>query len=254
MPTYTTSQFAALTGLTPRALRYYHRRGLLHPQLAANGYRLFTSLDADAAQLIRFYTALGLSLDETAALLAAPRATRLAALRNQRAKLVAQQAGIAQLIAALDATLSNQEEHPMSDTEKFAAFKQAAIAKNTAEYGAEVEAKWGQGAKRDADRHFAGLSEADYRRSQDLERQLAAALRKAVAGGADPAGEAGQEACALHRQWLEIMWHRYDPEMHRNLMALYEGDGRFGAHYDALAGAGAAAFLIAAVRRNASLA
>ncbi|WP_262315109.1 MerR family transcriptional regulator [Lacticaseibacillus parakribbianus] len=251
MPTYTTSQFAALTGLTPRTLRYYHRLGLLHPHVAANGYRLFSSQDADRAQLIRFYAALGLSLTSIAALLAVDAATRVSALRAQRARLVAQQQALGHLIAELDSTLTNQEGQPMTDTDKFAAFKQAALAHNDAEFGQEVLAKWGPAEKAAADRHFAGLDEATYNRAQAIERQLAQALRQATAAGAAPAGPQGQQVYTLHRQWLEIMWRKYDPVMHRNLMALYEGDSRFGAYYDALAGAGAAQFLIAAVRANA---
>ncbi|WP_461225472.1 MerR family transcriptional regulator [Lacticaseibacillus suihuaensis] len=250
MPTYTTSQFAALTGLTPRTLRYYHRLGLLHPQVAANGYRLFSSQDADAAQLIRFYTALGLSLNSVAALLEGDAASRVAALRAQRAKLVAQRQALGHLIAELDSTLTNQEGQPMTDTAKFTAFKQAALAHNDAEYGQEVLAKWGPDEKTAADRHFKGLDEATYNRAQAIEQQLAQALRQAIASSAAPAGPQGQQVCTLHRQWLEIMWRKYDPAMHRNLMAMYEGDSRFGAYYDTLAGA-AAAFLIAAVRANA---
>ena len=248
---YSISEFAALTGVSERTLRYYHARGLLHPQVAANGYRRFSSGDADAMQLIRFYTAAGFTLDAAADLLQADAATRTAALRKQRAQLRREQNRLHTLIAQVDATIANQEDKEMKDTDKFAAFKKEQLAQNDAQFGAEVTARWGENAKAAADQHYAGLSEEQYERSQVSEQQLADALHKAVAQQASPAGELGQEAYALHRQWLEVMWPQYNVVMHRGLMDMYEADERFAQYYERLGGTGTSAFLIAAVRAHA---
>lgn len=249
--TYSISEFAALTGVSERALRYYHQRGLLAPQVDANGYRRFTSADADRLQLILFYKAAGFTLKAIAALLDQDEATRLAALRQQRARLVARQAQLSQLIAEVSSTIANQEDEQMADEEKFTAFKQDAIAQNRAQYGDEVTAKWGKQAQQAADQHFAGLDEATYQRSQALEQQLADTLKEALESGAAPASQLGKQAYQLHRQWLSIMWPKYTAAMHSSLMNMYEADARFADYYDQLAGAGASDFLIAAVRQYA---
>lgn len=246
---YNISAFAKLTGVSERTLRYYHQRHLLHPRVAANGYRTFTSADADAMQLIRFYTATGFTLEETATLLHADRVQRLAALRHQREELTRQQRALSTLIAQVDATIANQEEDNMTDSEKFAAFKAQKLSENDHEYGQEITEKWGTDAKAQSDQHFAGLSKAQYQRSEVLADQLVVALHEAVVNGAPTDGVLAERVCALHQQWLTIMWGKYTPKMHRGLVDMYAADPRFPAHYDKLAGAGAGDFLTAAVRQ-----
>ncbi|WP_196246259.1 MerR family transcriptional regulator [Lacticaseibacillus zhaodongensis] len=245
---YSISEFSALTGVSERTLRYYHSLGLLKPTVAANGYREFSSADADRMQLIQFYTAAGFSLAAVGELLQDDEATRLAKLRVQRTKLLRQQNDLAVLIAQVDSTIANQEDEQMSDSEKFAAFKRNALAENDKRYGDEVSAQWGAAAKMDADQHFAGLDEATYQRSQQVEAELAQALRDAVTTDAAATGAAGEQVFHLHQQWLQIMWPQYELAMHRSLMDMYAADARFGANYDRLGGTGASAFLIAAVR------
>lgn len=245
---YSISEFAQLTGVSERTLRFYHERGLLHPTIKANGYRRFTSADADTMQLIRFYTAAGFTLTAVGEMLQYDVATQMTELQHQRAHLLAERERLSQLIAQVDSTIANQEDKTMTDTEKFAAFKNAALQQNDAQYGVEVTAKWGQEAKQQADRHFAGIDEETYKRSREVEQKLASTLRDAVANGDVPTADSGKQAYALHRQWLEIMWPHYEPVMHANLMDMYAADARFASYYDKLAGAGASEFLIAAVR------
>ena len=44
--TYRTAAFAALAGVTPRALRHYDRLGLLKPRRTTAGYRIYTERDS----------------------------------------------------------------------------------------------------------------------------------------------------------------------------------------------------------------
>ncbi|MCI1283243.1 MAG: MerR family transcriptional regulator [Lacticaseibacillus songhuajiangensis] len=249
---YSISEFSALTGVSERTLRYYHARGLLHPSVAANGYRRFNSTDADTLQLIRFYTAAGFTLDDAAHLLQADQATRTAALRKQRAALRLQQQRLSTLIAQVDATIANQEDDKMTDTAKFAAFKQEQLTQNDVAYGDEVAERWDRDAKAAADRHYAGISEAQYQQAQQTEQQLADVLHAAVAAHADPNSELGLRTYALHRQWLEVMWPQYNAVMHRGLMDMYANDDRFAQYYEQLGGSGASQFLIAAVQAHAA--
>jgi DNA-binding transcriptional MerR regulator len=59
-------EVAALAGVSTRAVRHYHQRGLLpEPARLANGYREYTLRDVVVLARIRRLTELGLSLDET---------------------------------------------------------------------------------------------------------------------------------------------------------------------------------------------
>ncbi|MFJ9826422.1 MerR family transcriptional regulator [Streptomyces sp. NPDC101160] len=64
-------ELAALVGVTPRAVRHYHRLGLLpEPVRRANGYREYGIRDAVLLARVRRLTELGLGLDEVGDVLA----------------------------------------------------------------------------------------------------------------------------------------------------------------------------------------
>ena len=61
----TVGQVARRTGLTPKAIRLYESRGLLHsPDRTTAGYRTYTNRDIDLLRFVRQAKALGLRLDE----------------------------------------------------------------------------------------------------------------------------------------------------------------------------------------------
>ena len=63
---------AALLGISPKTIRYYHSVGLLpEPERAANGYRLYTAHDLVHLQRVRRLQALGLPLKSIRAVLGA---------------------------------------------------------------------------------------------------------------------------------------------------------------------------------------
>lgn len=153
---YQIKAFAELTGVSERTLRYYHECGLLVPAVASNGYRSYSSQDADRLQLILMYRRLQFSLAEIQQLLALPPAERLTHLAAKRDELAKQQAVLTATLAQLDATLQNQTGgSQMTDQTKFEQFKQQAIAENDQRYGQEVMANYGEQAKQEADQHFA---------------------------------------------------------------------------------------------------
>lgn len=64
------SQIARRAGVSVHAVRYYARRGLLHPQRdAGNGYRRFSEADLQCIAFIRRTQRFGLSLAEIATIL-----------------------------------------------------------------------------------------------------------------------------------------------------------------------------------------
>ncbi|MFD7663589.1 MerR family transcriptional regulator [Streptomyces sp. NPDC059788] len=87
-------ELAAVVGVTTRAVRHYHRIGLLpEPQRQPNGYREYTLRDAVELARVRRLTELGLSLDEVKDVLADDAGKELL-----------------EILTELDADLARQEE------------------------------------------------------------------------------------------------------------------------------------------------
>lgn len=79
--------FAARAGVTVKALRYYHRLGLLEPRRTGAGHRRYTPDDLDRIELITALKYLGFSLKQIKGILQRPAAElpRAIALRRQGA-------------------------------------------------------------------------------------------------------------------------------------------------------------------------
>jgi DNA-binding transcriptional MerR regulator len=96
---YSARKFAALTGVTAKALRHYEQRGLLTPHRSAAGYRRYSLDDLQRLEQILALKSLGLPLAHISPLARAP---DVAALRAQRGRLADARARIDHAIAALD--------------------------------------------------------------------------------------------------------------------------------------------------------
>jgi len=129
----------------------------------------------------------------------------------------------------------------MSDKEKFEGFKQAIINENEEKYGAEIREKYGANVVEASNAHMKGLTQMQYNQSERLRHALEDALLSAINIG-DPASEAAQKACDLHKEWLSVFYPHYTKEYHISLGEMYVSDERFRAHYDKLA-PGCAEFL-----------
>src|SRR5579871_5156810 len=66
---YRTQEFAALAGVTVRALHHYDRLGLLKPRRTNSGYRLYCLKDLERLEQIVALKFLGISLKEIKTLL-----------------------------------------------------------------------------------------------------------------------------------------------------------------------------------------
>lgn len=233
---YTTSELAALSGVTARTLRYYDRIGLLTLPLAANGYRQYGQAEVDRLQLILTYRALGFALAEIQALLPQPPAKQAAMLGEQRKRLLAERRQVDRQLQALDVTLANQKGgSEMADLEKFEALKRQRLQENDAAFGQEVEARYGKAAKAAADARYAGLTEAQYQAMTEAEGQLKAALLQYLAAPVLPSA-ASKQAYTAHRTWLLATTPNLTGQMHRALAAMYTDDPRFTAYYTKLTG------------------
>jgi DNA-binding transcriptional MerR regulator len=107
-------QLAALAGVSTRAVRHYHRLGLLpEPKRRANGYREYTLREAVTLARIRRLSELGLSLGEIRDVLDDDRGRELReVLTELDADLARQEAAIGARRARLAALLSRAELHP----------------------------------------------------------------------------------------------------------------------------------------------
>jgi DNA-binding transcriptional MerR regulator len=116
-------ELAALAGISTRAVRHYHRIGLLpEPARRANGYRVYGLRDAVALVRVRRLTELGLSLDEVRDVLADEAGKELgevlaeldADLARQEADIRARRARLAELLAQAEEDGGLPPEGPVS--------------------------------------------------------------------------------------------------------------------------------------------
>jgi len=250
---YSIQQLARLAGVSPRTLRYYDQIGLLPAQRnPANGYRTYPASAVNQLQLIRYFQEFDFSLVQIQTLLAQSPAEQTAALTAQRAQLVANRDHLTTLLNTLDRTLAARNGGPqMTDTEKFAAFKQQQLTQNEQEFGEESRKRYGQTEFTASQKKFAGLTEADYQAMQTTEERLVTKL-KAVATTGDLTSNTAHEVYDLHRQWLCFTWNNYSAEAHRGLAQMYLDDDRFARYYNDRVGlANATETLVAIIQRYA---
>ncbi|WP_127530702.1 MerR family transcriptional regulator [Paenibacillus kobensis] len=105
-------EVARRLGVTPRAVRFYEEKGLVHPRKAAgNGYRLYTEDDVERLRWVVALRELGLPLASIADVLDARSQTAgqtslLARLDVARAELYAQWRSATQALEAFDAAVT----------------------------------------------------------------------------------------------------------------------------------------------------
>jgi DNA-binding transcriptional MerR regulator len=116
-------ELAGLVGISTRAIRHYHRVGLLpEPARKANGYREYSLRDAVELARVRRLTELGLSLDEAGDALAGDASRDLveilreldADLARQEADLRRRRVRLAQLLRQAEAGGKPSEQAPVS--------------------------------------------------------------------------------------------------------------------------------------------
>ena len=101
--TYGMAAFAALAGVTPRALRYYERLGLLKPGRTASGYRRYVEGDLRSLQEIVALTFIGVPLKQIAGVRRGSNEPLALVLRAQRGALEAKRRAVTAAIDALTA-------------------------------------------------------------------------------------------------------------------------------------------------------
>jgi DNA-binding transcriptional MerR regulator len=118
-PTYSTAAFAALAGVTPRALRHYDRLGLLKPRRSEAGYRLYSERDLEALEAIVGLKFIGVPLKEIAAIRRRAKGPFAQVLRAQREALEAKRRSVTRAIAAVTAAEAALRSGAAPDTDLF---------------------------------------------------------------------------------------------------------------------------------------
>jgi MerR family transcriptional regulator, thiopeptide resistance regulator len=118
-PTYRTAAFAALAGVTSRALRHYDRLGLLKPKRSSAGYRIYSERDLEALEEIVALKFIGVPLKEIATLRRRAGRPFLQVLRAQRTTLEAKRRALTRAIAAVAAAEASVQSGAAIDTTLF---------------------------------------------------------------------------------------------------------------------------------------
>lgn len=99
--TYGTTAFAALAGVTPRALRYYDRLGLLKPRRSSSGYRRYSERDLETLEEIVALKFIGVPLKQIAAIRGRRDRPFMQVLRAQRETLDAKRRLLTKAVEAI---------------------------------------------------------------------------------------------------------------------------------------------------------
>ena len=231
---YSIHEVAELSGLSVRTLQYYDERGLLKVRRQANNYRVYSAEELDRLQQILLYREAGVPLRKIKEILDDPAFDVETSLENHLESLLAQKSRLDALIENVKKTLAaRQKEEKMNDKEKFSAFKKELVDENERKYGHEIREKYGDGTIDASNAKLMGLSEAEYRRVEELSEKVLEVLARAKRDG-DPAGALAQEACETHKQWLISVWPEgtYSKDAHLGLSEMYVCDERFRSYYD----------------------
>lgn len=233
-----------MAGISTRTLRYYDEIGLLKPaRINSSGYRIYGQSEVDKLQHILFFRELGVSLEDIKEIINAPTFNRLKILQEHREKLLEKRDQLNVLIANIDKTIAfNEGRITMSDSEKFAGFKQKMIGENEKKYGKEIREKYGDERVDESYKKLMNMTEDQYREWGKLGDEVLENLKEALATG-DPASKVAQKTADLHRRWLSYTWTSYSKEAHAGLAQMYVDDERFTAYYDDQVGEGASILL-----------
>jgi len=115
--TYRTGAFAALAGVTPRALRHYDRLGLLKPRRSDAGYRLYSERDLEALEAIVALKFIGVPLKEISAIRRRAKGPFARVLQAQREALESKRRSLTRAIAAIAAAEASLRSGAALDTE-----------------------------------------------------------------------------------------------------------------------------------------
>ncbi|MGH9237234.1 MAG: MerR family transcriptional regulator [Vicinamibacterales bacterium] len=143
---YRVGEFAALTGVTVRALQHYDRLGLLTPKRSDSGHRIYAAADRRRVRHILALRAVGMSLQRIGDLLTGSASDLPEALRAQRARLEQSRRDIEEALRILQQAAAREEKGGESLLDRLAAVveMQDALESMRGYFSDEAWTKWGE--------------------------------------------------------------------------------------------------------------
>ncbi|UNX53255.1 MerR family transcriptional regulator [Georgenia sp. TF02-10] len=246
---WTVHELAERAGISGRALRHYHRIGLLEPdRVGSNGYRYYGPDAVARLQRILLLRATGMPLAEIAAVLDAPvdEDAEIEALEVHLDQLGREREGLERRIQAVEHTLAmrRQGRQPRMDV-MLDGFNDR--------YEDEVVERWGREAFEAANRWWHGKSVDQQKAWKRDAEDLLARWREIHDAGHAPDSAPAQEHAARHLMWFAEIpgtpTHAGDTErsaaMVRGMAEMYESNPDF---HQSFGSRGAAHYAAAALR------
>ena len=239
---YTIKQLSDLAGVTPRTLHHYDAIGLLKPsRVGDNGYRYYGEESLLRLQQILFYRELDLPLEDIKQIMGSRDFDALAALESHRRELGGRIVRLERLVGTVDNTILHLKGlKEMSDKQIFSGFSEEEQEK----YAAEAEKLYDPETVRASNRRWKAYSAEQKQRILDEGRQVYVEMIAAM-----PKGPASAAAQSLVERWRKHMDYFWTPNLEQlqSLAAMYSGDARFKANFEAMQ-PGLAEFMREAVR------
>ncbi len=227
--TYTVSQLAKISGVTPRTLHHYDAIGLLSPSKhSRNGYRYYDDQELLRLQQILFFRELDFSLADIKKIIGQPEFDVISALHDHKKLIELKQKRLKKLTKTIDTTIKHMT-HKQSATneELYDVFKDTEVIK----YQEEVKQRWGAtGAYKQSMARVGKMSKAEMeelkKQQKELTQQLVEVIDKPIES------DEVQELIRKHHQGIEFFYDCPLP-MYRNVAQMYVDDSRFAAYYEA---------------------
>jgi MerR family transcriptional regulator, thiopeptide resistance regulator len=246
----TVSQVARLAHVTVRALHHYDEIGLLVPSDRSRaGYRLYSDADLTRLREIVLFRELGFSLEAIAQVIDEPPATRVAALRAHRGRLVAEEQRTRNLIRAVDAAARALEGgETMTSDDMFDGFEEFA----KGPYADEARERWGHTeAWAESQRRTRTYRKEDWAAIKAEAESIGLEFAAALDAGASPDSTQAMDVAERARLHIDRWFYPLTHEGHVMLGRMYVSDPRFTETYERIR-PGLAAFVAAAIEANAA--
>lgn len=205
--------FAALAGVTVRALHHYDRIGLLRPQRSASGYRLYGRRELERLEQIVALRFIGVPLKQIGPLLGTSGLAE--ALPRQRALLEEKRRLLDDAIRAIEAAEKSLSDGAEPDTAILTTIIELIEMQSDSKWTEKYYSPDAQAAIKERQQQFSAEDMAKGQKEWlDLFREVEAALDE------DPAGEKAQ---ALGRRWKALVgaFTGGNPEVAQGLNRLY---------------------------------
>lgn len=231
---YSIKELSEMAGVSARTLRYYDEIGLLKPSRVSDaGYRYYAEKETALLQQILFYRERGFELKTIQKMIYDKEFDMLEAMEGHLRELENQKKHTELLIRTVKKTIQCMKgECKMSDRERFQALKEKTVHENEVTYGAEAREKYGDEQVDESNRKMLNMTEAQWERFMELEKEILKRLEEGVKTGMTADCAKAGEIVKLHKEWLCMTWKQYRAQAHRGLVSLYVSDERFRAYYD----------------------